>query len=58
MRVILRREKEITDTLRGKATITVDAELNGKVWRIRTEYWKDEDGKIISKKYPMIVVKK
>ncbi len=57
VRDIIKRENEIIKNMKNKAVFNVDFEIDGKTWRMKTEYTRDrKTGGIMIKDYPMILL--
>lgn len=57
IRELIKKEDEIIKNMKNKAVINIDTEMNGKIWRMKTEYTKNEKtGEISIKKHPMILI--
>jgi DNA repair exonuclease SbcCD ATPase subunit len=57
LKEIMKKEDEIIKNMKNKAVFNVDFEINGKTWRMKTEYTRDrKTGGIMIKDYPMILL--
>ena len=57
IRDILKKEDEIIKNMKNKAVFNVDFEINGKIWRRKTEYTRDrKTGELNIKDYPMVIL--
>ena len=56
LKEIMKKEDEIINNMTNKAVLNVDMEINGKIWRKKTEYTKNSAGELNIKDYPMILL--
>ena len=56
IRDIQKKENEIIKNMKNKAVLNVDMEINGKIWRKKTEYTKNSAGELNIKDFPMILL--
>ena len=56
IRDIQKKENEIIKNMKNKAVLNVDIEINGKIWRKKTEYTKNAAGKLNIKEHPVIIL--
>ena len=56
MRELIKKEDEIVSNMKNKAVITVDTEINGKIWRKKTEYTKNAAGELNIKEHPAVIL--
>ena len=57
IRELIKKEDEIINNMTNKAVLNVDIEINGKIWRKKTEYTKNKAGELEIKEYPAIIEK-
>ena len=56
IRDIQKKENEIIKNMKNKAVLNVDMEINGKIWRKKTEYTKNAAGELEIKEFPVIIL--
>ena len=56
IRELIKKEDEIIKNMKNKAVINIDTEMNGKIWRKKTEYTRNSAGKLDIKEYPAVIL--
>ena len=56
IRELIKKEDEIIKNMKNKAVINIDTEINGKIWRKKTEYTRNSAGELSIKEYPAVIL--